>query len=170
MKNFNNKNIVISVAASILVIGGAVWYAGLKPADNQPAGQNTGGALAAEESSFDFGVISMAAGEVSHSFKLKDSGAGQVTIKKIYTSCMCTTAILNKGGNKSGPFGMPGHGSATRLKETVGPGEEAEIEVVFDPAAHGPEGTGLIKRVVYVETDSEAAPKLQLTFDANVTP
>ncbi|KKU37345.1 MAG: hypothetical protein UX53_C0052G0004 [Candidatus Azambacteria bacterium GW2011_GWB2_46_37] len=154
MKNFNNKNIVISVAASILVIGGAVWYAGLKPADNQPAGQNTGGALAAEESSFDFGVISMAAGEVSHSFK----------------SCMCTTAILNKGGNKSGPFGMPGHGSATRLKETIGPGEEAEIEVVFDPAAHGPEGTGLIKRVVYAETDSEAAPKFQLTFEANVTP
>lgn len=167
--NFNNKNIIISVAASVLVIGGAVWFAGFKPADNQPAGQNSG-ALTAEESSFDFGVISMAAGNVSRSFKIKNSGAGPVVVKKIYTSCMCTTAILNKGGNKSGPFGMPGHGSATRLKETVGPGEEAEIEVVFDPAAHGPEGTGLIKRVVYIETDSEVSPKLQLTFEANVTP
>lgn len=165
--NFNNKNIIISVAASVLVIGGAIWFAGLRPANNQPTEQ--AGTLEAEESSFDFGVISMAAGNVSRSFKIKNSGAGPVTIKKIYTSCMCTTAILNKGGNKSGPFGMPGHGSATRLKETIGPGEEAEIEVVFDPAAHGPEGTGLIKRVVYVESDSEAAPKLQLTFEANVT-
>lgn len=165
--NFSNKNIIISVAASVLVIGGAIWFTGLRPANNQPAAQ--AGTLEAEESSFDFGVISMAAGNVSRSFKIKNSGAGPVTIKKIYTSCMCTTAILNKGGNKSGPFGMPGHGSATRLKETIGPGEEAEIEVVFDPAAHGPEGTGLIKRVVYVESDSEAAPKLQLTFEANVT-
>ena len=127
--------------------------------------------LIVSETFYDFGTISMKNGNVIKEFTVTNPTAEAITLEAVFTSCMCTTAFLvGPDGSMKGPFGMPGHGSATRLKETIGPGEEAEIEVVFDPAAHGPEGTGLIKRVVYAETDSEAAPKFQLTFEANVTP
>lgn len=67
-----------------------------------------------------------------------------------------------------GPFGMPGHGAIPTINEALEPGTEATIEVVFDPAAHGPAGVGKVNRVVTVETASGEA--LQLSFQATVTP
>ena len=165
----NSKTIIIGALATFALLFGGLYLMS-RPQPQVSVNPQATGQLTVAESFYDFGSVSMAKGLVTHKFTLTNAGSVPATVTKMYTSCMCTTAILNKGGNKSGPFGMPGHGSATRLKETIGPGEEAEIEVVFDPAAHGPEGTGLIKRVVYAETDSEAAPKFQLTFEANVTP
>ena len=47
--------------------------------------------------------------------------------------------------------------------------ESMIVEAVFDPAAHGPEGTGKIKRLIYLETNSQTNPKLQLAIEAEVT-
>ena len=81
---------------------------------------------------------------------------------------MCTEATLKIGSRAAGPFGMPGHGFAQRISETIRPNEEAAVEVVFDPAAHGPAGVGRIERAVYLENSASEA--LQLKFSATVTP
>ena len=64
---------------------------------------------------------------------------------------------------------MPGHGGLTTFaNQEIGAGEEAIVEVEVDPAAHGPQGTGPAKKVVYIETDD--SQKIQLMLDINVTP
>lgn len=83
---------------------------------------------------------------------------------------MCTEATLVNGASRKGPFGMPGHSGLSSLSELVGPGEVVSIEVLVDPAAHGPQGTGPAKKIIYIDTDSATTPTLKLELDINVTP
>ena len=132
-----------------------------------PISEKEKGFLTAEEMAFDFGMVPMYGGKVKHSFTLKNKGQGSVKISKIYTSCMCTEATLVSGKSKKGPFGMPGHGGLiTFANQEIGAGEEAIMEVEVDPAAHGPQGAGPAKKVVYIETDD--SQKIQLMMDINV--
>lgn len=126
--------------------------------------------LSAVENIFDFNTISMKNGEVSHRFEMKNNGEEPVFVEKVYTSCMCTTAfVVDASGKKHGAFGMPGHGPLPKANIEVKPGESIFADVIFDPAAHGPQGTGKIKRIVYFETNSRINSKFQLFFEANVT-
>ena len=118
--------------------------------------------------SFDFGTLSMAAGKVSHRFSISNTGKSAVTITRLYTSCMCTEATLITPSGRNGPFGMPGHGANAGIFERIAPGGTAQVEAVFDPAAHGPAGIGPTERVVTIRT-AEAAP-LELQFTALVRP
>lgn len=163
--------IIIGVIA-VLVLAGFVWAARPTSSDR---GSDVGGGdasvadgLTVSERSFDFGTISMAAGKVRRTVSVKNASSAPLTISKIYTSCMCTEASWLKGEQKMGPFGMPMHGPIPRIDQTLAPGEEAAVEIVFDPAAHGPAGVGYIKRVVSLE-DPQGA-KVDLTFNAMVTP
>lgn len=124
--------------------------------------------LKARETAFDFGSISMAAGTVTRRFWFKNESATSVLIRKIYTSCMCTTATLVKGMKVINTYGMPGHGPLPEVNESLKPGEAAYVDVAFDPAAHGPAGLGPTQRVVTIE--SEAGQRLELQFAANVRP
>jgi hypothetical protein len=81
---------------------------------------------------------------------------------------MCTTATLVKAMRIVGSYGMAGHGPMPDVNETFAAGEAAYVDVVFDPAAHGPAGLGHTERVVSIETD--ARQRLQLAFVANVRP
>jgi len=120
---------------------------------------------------YDFGTINMKNGLVRQVYKLTNLGQQPIIISKAYTSCMCTKAnIISQNGKTSGPFGMPGHGGAVaRANVTIQPGEGFSVEAVFDPAAHGPSGIGLANRMIYLETNSEVSPKVELKFSANVT-
>lgn len=167
MKKTNK--IIISIIVGILVLGGLVWIARPGVKNTSVAQTSSNGMLSIEEASnYDFGTISMAAGNVSHQFKIRNTSSESVDIEKIYTSCMCTTATLIAGGKQFGPFGMPGHGPTPRINQTVNPGDEVMVEVVFDPAAHGPAGVGMIQRVVVVENN--AGDPIELQFVAVVTP
>ncbi|HEY9584927.1 MAG TPA: DUF1573 domain-containing protein [Candidatus Paceibacterota bacterium] len=139
--------------------------------DNQSASVDQSAAvnLAVDESFFDFGNISMAAGVVVHEFKVKNIGTTEAVISQIYTSCMCTEATFKKGDTKLGPFGMPGHGFVPKIKGAIDVGEEAIIEVAFDPAAHGPAGVGPVDRVVYLVYKDKDKP-IELEFKAVVQP
>lgn len=145
--------------------GISLWYG------DDVVGAGNYSELVPDTTIFDFGSISMSKGKVSHSFTLKNFGESAINITKIYTSCMCTEATLVQGTSRKGPFGMPGHGgSSAQVDEVVDPGREISIDVVVDPAAHGPQGTGPAKKVVYIETDSAINPVLKLELDINVTP
>jgi hypothetical protein len=119
---------------------------------------------------FDFGDIKLRGGDVSHKFQVKNEGVDPVVIERVYTSCMCTTAyITDISGERYGKFGMQGHrGLALDTSIKIDPGETAEVEVIYDPFAHGPNGTGKIKRIIYLETNSEQTPKVEITFKGNV--
>jgi len=127
-------------------------------------------ALVSLEEHFDFNTISMKDGDVSHIFEIKNDGTEPINIKKVYTSCMCTTALVTNGSGKQyGKFGMPGHSLPSRTNIEIEPGGSATVEAIFDPKAHGPSGIGLAQRSVYLETDSTKSPKLELSFQATVT-
>lgn len=164
------KNIIIIALAAVIVIGGIIWMS--RPNTTTPATQKewSASALVAQEQFFDFGTISMAAGKVRNSFAVRNDGTEPVSITKITTSCMCTVARLKTGERTFGPFGMQGHGIVPSVREEIAPGDAADIEVEFDPAAHGPSGTGKIRRVVSVETNSQTKPKIEFSFAADVTP
>ena len=165
---------IIGAIAALVILSGLTWV--LKPslfqrsgsAENQPA---TSGMIGVAEDFFDFGTISMSAGKVTRKFTLKNSSDAPVRVTKLFTSCMCTQASIATQNDRRGPFGMQGHGgNIPKINLEIKPGETAEVEAVFDPAAHGPAGVGKVRRVVYVETDSSEAPEIQLSFEANVTP
>jgi len=172
-----HKDILIGVLFVVIIASTLVLFAskGARKDAGPTAELANPGSLAAAEESFDFGSISMAAGKVTHIFAVKNTGAKPVLIKKLYTSCMCTEATLLKkdpqtssGEKRFGPFGMPGHGFSPSINETLTSGEEVRVEVLFDPAAHGPAGIGKIERIVYLENDS--GRPLELKFSAVVTP
>lgn len=174
------KQVVIWV---LIVVGifGLLWLTGKNkakpqneltetPVDN--AAQSVVGGenkLTASETFYDFGSISMKSGNVSKIFKVTNSSAQDINLESITTSCMCTVAyVIKQDGSKKGPYGMPGHGSVPKVNELIGAGEMRDIEVVYDPNAHGPAGVGMIDRFVYLE-DSNGG-KLSFEIKANVTP
>lgn len=165
-----NKTI-IGIAAAVFILMIVIFVARPAPSDNNNnSSANVSlalGTLIAEETDFDFGTISMAAGSVKHSFKIKNSGVEPITIGKMYTSCMCTAASLIRGEKRFGPYGMPGHGFIPGIGEQLQASEEATVEVVFDPAAHGPAGVGKIQRTITIENNGQP---LVLQISALVTP
>jgi hypothetical protein len=172
-----NTKVIIGAGAVILGIGGLIIAAMPEPGANGPetvASRSSGsassaGALTAIATKYNFGSIPMSGGKVTHRYWIRNAGTDPILIRKMYTSCMCTTAALVKSnGKKFAPVGMPGHGYIPTMNEPMAPKEEALIEVVFDPAAHGPAGIGPIDRVVTVE--NSAGRPLELAFSANVTP
>ena len=164
-----NKNIIIGIVVGAILFAGIVWIA--RPDTNDKGAavlQSSNGVLSAEEQSFDFGAISMAAGPVTRRFMIKNTGTDPVTVNKMYTSCMCTTSVLQKGDKKFGPYGMPGHGFIPKMNAVIDPGEEVIVDVTFDPAAHGPAGVGFIQRAVILENN--AGENVELQISANVKP
>ena len=165
-----NSKTLVSLIIIILVLTGLTAWSRQDATSNNSQNNNPSQAqLAAAETSFDFGQVEINGGLVSHDFTVSNSGAETVTVKKIYTSCMCTTAVwIDPDGQTAGPFGMPGHGSIPTIKETLAPNDAATVAVTFDPAAHGPSGIGRVERLIYLETDN--AEPLILKFTVNVTP
>ena len=181
-----NAKWIAGAGALVLVIGGMIIAAKPEPGASKATGVDAGkdqaavtasretgpahsvGALAATQTKFSFGPISMARGKVTHRYPIRNTGAEPIFIRKMYTSCMCTTVALVKNGKTSEAYGMPGHTPIPMINVPINPREEALVEVVFDPAAHGPAGVGPIERVVTLE-NSAGAP-LELEFAALVSP
>jgi len=173
-----NTKIIIGAGAVILFLGGLIIAAMPEPGASKSANVasrstgstvSTSGTLTAFATKFNFGSIPMSGGKVTHRYWIKNAGTEPLLIRKMYTSCMCTTAALVKSsGKKFDPVGMPGHTPIPTINEPMNPKEEAIVEVVFDPAAHGPAGIGPIDRVVTIE--NSAGRPLELAFAANVTP
>ena len=166
--------VAIALALAIAIIAarpgaGPATSAGATPAAAPPSiAIRAPDGLQARETEFDFGSISMAAGKVTHRFWFRNEGTASVLMRRIYTSCMCTTATLVKGGRVVNSYSMPGHGPLPAVNESLNPGEAAYLDVVFDPAAHGPAGLGPTQRVVTIESDGSRP--LELQFVANVRP
>ena len=169
----HQKTLYALVGVSVLTIGFGVyrsWNGAAKPqaAAFSQAVAAPAGSLVSFRPFVDLGTVSMAGGKVPFRYMIRNAGGETLTINRVYTSCMCTEAFLVTPKERSGPFGMPGHGLPRAVKAPLAPGESAAVEVLFDPAAHGPSGLGRIDRVVTLE--SKEAPPLELRMTAMVKP
>lgn len=92
---------------------------------------------------FSFGKVE-AGTKVTHRFKVTNSGGGLLKILRLNPSCGCASAMAGK--------------------DTLGPGESSEIEIVFTSAGY----RGLVSKTVEVVTNDPASPRQVLNFDAEV--
>ena len=100
--------------------------------------------LSADE--FDFGAIPNT-GPVSQVFQVRNVGGAKLEITGVSTSCGCTTAEI--------------------AERTLSPGEETDLEVTYDPLAHGG-ATGDFMRLVYVRSNDPDTPEASLAVRATV--
>lgn len=98
--------------------------------------------------SFDFGEIKY--GEVAkHTFQLKNSGKQTLEIKKVSTSCACTTAEVDK--------------------EKISPGEEVEVKVTYDTGKmSGSHAKGKQERTIYIKSNDPVNPQVEVMIYADV--
>ncbi|MDP3900586.1 MAG: DUF1573 domain-containing protein [bacterium] len=156
-----NTYIITAVIAVILLGAGYLWGQ-IDYSDAQ-----AGGKLEIAEPDYDFGVVGL--DPVSHTYTIKNTGLGSITIAKVATSCGCTTATLKKGDETSIAFGMD-HGQLPKANFTLKPNEEAEVIATYNPLAHGPQNAkGTFDRVVYLKTENPR-DEYELTFKVVVDP
>ncbi len=163
-----NKKTLIGIGIGILVFAGIVLLA--KPDSASPKTTDSSPSspiFQTDTARHDFGRISMAAGTVKKTFIARNTTGAPVEVRKLYTSCMCTIASLRVGDKQFGPFGMQGHGFIPSIDTSVQPGGEIDLDIVFDPAAHGPAGVGHIERTITIETDKGP---VEFFIAATVTP
>lgn len=154
-----NKNLGIIIVILVIAIGGYFVFASSQDAPQTNMMENSS-EITVEESFYDFGDIDIFGGKVTTTYVLKNEGTEDVTVTKAVTSCMCTEGEI--GGIR---FGM--HDTATP-NVVIPAGGEQILTAIFDPLAHGPEGTGRISRQLMIKTDSSATPEITVRFSANV--
>ena len=164
-----NKNILIVGLLAIAAFVGVMFLG--RSTESAMSSQTeiaVKSALSAPETLYDFGEVQMKDGKVSHRFKVVNPTDKDLTADYLSTSCMCTTAYIVDDKSQSTAYGMEGMGSSGKAKLLFKPQEIREIEVVFDPNAHGPAGVGPLQRFVTL-TDATGG-KLQLEIKGLVKP
>lgn len=162
------KIFVISLISllAVLIVGGAVFGI-VNYLSKKEAGGNQGiPKIEINPEKYDAGTVSMADGLVKHTYEIKNTGEGDLKIMDIKTSCMCTTARLKVGNKESPKFGM--HNNPKFWSQKIAPGETGFLEVTFDPAFHGPQGTGKAVRAVYLSTNDPKNEKVEVRLIADV--
>lgn len=153
-----NKYIIGAAVLAVAVIFFSYSYSGKSDSDSAVA--DVSSVVSVVEQPYDFGDIDIFGGKVSTVYTLKNEGTEDVTIISAKTSCMCT-----EGEIAGFSFGM--HGSD--VKSVVIPAGGTEVvTAVYDPLAHGPNGTGKVTRELMLKTNSIETPEVRLRFSANV--
>jgi hypothetical protein len=154
--------VLILVSVTILILGVV-----LVSKTNSPELASTGSASlqVVKGASHNWGEIDIDGGNVEKTFQIKSVGESDLEITNVKTSCMCTEAKVTISKKDSPTFGMH---SRSGWKGVVKPGETAEVKVVFDPLFHGPQGTGLITRLVSFNTNDANSPTVEFKLTGNV--
>ena len=156
----------IALVTLLLVGGGALLLGGKSEGSTQVASEVLG--IETNPNYYDLGEVPINGGIVTKEYSFKNITGSFLKLKKVATSCMCTTASVQIGGEITKFFGMEGHGDANPpVNIEIGGGEDGKVVVKFDPAAHGPQGVGPFNRVVYL-TFSDPAGVKELTFSGTV--
>lgn len=160
------KKVIISVVlfALLILIGGIVALSGSSTTSTTiSTSQNAKASV--DQKTYDWGTINMKDGNVSKTFAIKNAGTDVLKLTKVKTSCHCTKAQVTINGNTSPSFGM---NTVSPWVGEVPPGNEAQLNIVFDPAYHGPNGIGPITRYISVDTNDPNNSTLEFTLTANV--
>ncbi len=96
----------------------------------------------------DFGEIEFGA-VVSYEFTIVNNGETDLEIRRVATSCACTSADTDK--------------------KLIAPGDSAVLTVVYDSAAMGrSHAAGREERIVYIRTNDPASPQMEVTVYATI--
>lgn len=155
----NDKKIIIGfVVLTLLILVGGVFV--LSSTNTAPvkitASQNA--KIEIDQKTFDWGNIPYSGGNATKTFNIKNTGTDALKLTGVKTSCDCTKAQISIDGKTSPYFSM--HSTSSWVGE-VAPGKEAQLQVIFDPAFHGPTGVGPMERLISVETNDIQNPKIE---------
>jgi len=166
LQNLNNKRMDRKIIGTILVITSFIFFGGifLLPRNSATLERKGSAQIEISHLSFDLKKIPYSGGIVTHPFKIKNIGKGNLEIANIATSCMCTQAYFKSGNIESPRFGMKGMSPPSSWKAALKPGQEGEIIAVFDPSYHGPQGKGPVERIISFETNDTNKPYVELSF------
>jgi len=148
------------IGVLVVALAGIVFYYGVIADNKTKEKEPIVSVVTANVTSHDFGDIDILGGNVETTYTLKNEGEQDVSIISAITSCMCTEGVIDDLR-----FGM--HGSTGGIV-VVPAGGEKILTAIFDPLAHGPEGTGKITRELLIKTDSVKTPEIKVKFTGNV--
>jgi hypothetical protein len=99
-------------------------------------------------SSFNFGEIEYGI-IAEHVFHLKNLGSETLEIKRLSTSCGCTSAEVDK--------------------EVISTGEQIELKVIYNTGLmSGAHARGRQERIIYIKTNDPVNPQVEVTISALV--
>jgi len=162
MRKISSMNLAIIIGA-VAVIGIAIAAFFMSPQKPAASNVSTGGRIEASETSFDFGRVPNTPSSY-HNIKFKNSGSGPLKLTGAYTSCGCTSVIIKLPKEDSPRFEM--HNNPTDWSGELKAGEEAMLEIKFDPIAHGIKGQ--VSRTIMLFSNDPKEPQKEFSFSADV--
>jgi hypothetical protein len=148
-----------AVAAVLLVAGFFLM-------DRDP-GTNGASRILINPTSHDFGDVSVRGGVVKTVMTIKNEGDSDLVINEMDTSCGCTSATVEKDGKEGPAFGMKMHGdNPVGWSERVKPGENALLNIYYDPMVH-PDLRGPVTRSVAVYSNDERTSVKEVRISVN---
>lgn len=151
---------LLIIIAAVVIGGGIMFFSGDNAQEVKIVETVSASTLSVDKQLHDFGEIDIFSGVVTTEFALTNEGSDDIVVSEGTTSCGCTNAEL--GGIS---FGM--HEKMSR-EFIIPAGETKNLTVIYDPLAHGPNGTGLAQRSVFLKTNSHAIPELEVRIKAMV--
>lgn len=153
IKMAKNRKIkkILKIVAPIVVIVAVIVIVVVALPESTGQSVQAAGIIEITQAEYDAGTVSISSGLVEHTFEVKNTGQNNLKISRIWTSCMCTKASLKVGEKESEKFDM--HSNPLFWSQDIAPGETGYLNVSFDPAFHGPGGTGSVVREAYLTTN-----------------
>lgn len=139
----------------VLVVGVSVLVSSKEKSSSAPLSSAEISGITVNPGFYDLGQVPIRGGEVLREYEIKNTSDKSISLKKIVTSCMCTKAKISIDGKDSKFFGMEMQGDLNpQINFQIPPSGTAKITAKFDPAAHGPQGTGPFERTVFLYFDA----------------
>lgn len=125
--------------------------------------------LVVEPAQIDLGKVPMKEQVVTTTFTVRNEGQSDLTITSLYTTCGCTTAVLETSQGTSPIFGANLGENPSDWSAVLVPGEEALLVGTFDLMFHGPEAVGTFRRAIYIVSDDPLNSSTDVSFVVEVT-
>lgn len=164
-----DKETKFIIGAAILTLGliiGLAFFLSAKNAQEKTLVTTEVQGIEAPVADYQLGEVPINGGIVTKEYEIKNTSGRDMTLKKITTSCMCTSASVKAESGETRFFSMEMGGDKNPLISLkIKNGETAKVTVRFDPAAHGPQGVGPFDRMVWLYFDGGVK---ELTFSGVV--
>ena len=122
-------------------------YNGVLIDTGDTATQAEGPQVAIDRKLHDFGTIPQYGGTVEATFRVSNEGSEDLVIGQLTTSCSCTSANIGS--------------------QTIAPGDETILTVVFDPDFHE-EPLDVFKRTVFIPTNDPSTPEAEVSIQVDI--